>query len=441
MPRAFASRHLAGVAAIVAACSAPVQAQTLPEAVGRAIATYPEIQAAIANRHASMETISQARAGFFPSVDASLGYGRERSDNPATRPGGDVTLNRSEADVTLSQMVYDGSGVRSQVRIQESRSDSAAHDLANTAQTIGLRAAQAYLDVLRLRAGIEIARSNVEAHQRTLEQVSLLAEKGAGRRSDVQQAEARLALAYSTLTGLRRQREQAEAAYRHLVGMAPQQLQKPGAPFEQLPPQEQGALEAAFTGNPLIRAAQAELEAAHSERESSRARLAPRVTIDLGASQNHDIDGVRGTDADRTAMLRVRYNLFRGGADSARIRESVARIDRAHATLDRVRNDVAREARTAWETFQADREQLQYLKAHADASAGVVEAYRIQFRLGQRTLLDVLNADNEHSNARRAFVDGDYSVIGGSYRILTVMGRLLEALGVALPLEARVTDK
>ena len=426
------------MAVAIVACSGPAQAQTLPDAVSRAIATYPEIQAAVATRRAATEAISQARGGFFPSVDANLGYGRERTENPGTRPSGDVTLNRTEADVTLSQMLFDGGAVRSQVRIQASRSDSTAYELADTAQTIGLRAAQAYLDVLRLRSSIEIARGNVATHQRTLEQVSLLADRGAGRRSEAQQAEARLALAQSTLTGLRRQLEQAEAAYRHLVGISPQQLHKPAAPFERLPQKEPAAREEALAGHPSIKAAQAELEAAQADRDSARARLAPRVTVDLGATQNQDVDGVRGTDADRIAMLRMRYNLFRGGADSARIRETVARIDRAHATLGRVRNDVEREVRTSWESFQTDREQLRYLQAHADASAAVVEAYRAQFKLGQRSLLDVLNAENEHFTARRSFVDGEYAVIGGSYRILASTGRLLEALGVALPPEARV---
>ena len=254
----------------------------------------------------------------------------------------------------------------------------------------------------------------------------------------MQQAEARLALAGSTLTAQRGQLDQAESAYRNLVGMAPLQLEKPDDPVARLPRTEQAAIEAAIAGHPALKSAEAELAAARADKESSRARLAPRFNLELGASQNNEIDGVPGTNADRTAMLRMRYNLFRGGADAARIRESEARIDRALATVGRVRNDLEREVRVAWEAMRADREQLGYLKAHADASGGVVEAYRSQFKIGQRSLLDVLNAENEYYSARSALVNGEYAVVADSYRVFAGMGRLLETLNVALPTEARL---
>jgi len=443
LSRVRTSLCFAGAATILLVCIAPAHAETLEEAVARAVATFPEIQTGAANRRAAIAAISEARAGYFPTLDVTVGYGREQSDNVNTRAatqGGEVTLNRTEAEVTLSQLVFDGGAVSSQVRLQESRSDSAAYDLANTAQTIALRAARAYLEVLRLRSVIEIAQVNVTVHQRTLEQVTMLFERGAGRRSDAQQAEARLALARSTLTALRGQLEQAESEYRRLTGLAPQQLEKPTVPLERLPRDEQTALEEALTGHPALKASQAELAVARADLQVSRTRYIPRVNLELSAGQNNNLDGVRGTTADRIVALRLRYNLFRGGADSARIREAEARVERALADVANVRINLEREVRATWEALQAEREQLAYLQAHAETSADVVEAYRNQFRLGLRTLLDVLNTENELFNARSALVNGVSAVAADSYRLFAGTGRLLEVLGAALPDEARAAQ-
>jgi len=445
LSRTRASLFLAALAAVVlVVCIAPAHAETLEVAVARAVATFPEIQTGAANRRAAIAAISEARAGYFPTIDATAGYGRARNDNVNTRsaPGGDeVTLNRRDAEVTISQLVFDGGAVSSQVRLQESRSESAAYDLANTAQTIALRAARAYLEVLRLRSVIEIAKANVAVHLRTLQQVALLTEGGAARRSDSQQAEARLALARSSLTALRGQLEQAESEYRRLIGLvAPLQMEKPAVPLERLPGSEETALEEALDGHPALKASNAELAVARADLQASQTRYIPRVNLELSASQNNNVGGVPGTTSDRIAALRLRYNLFRGGADSARIRQAEARVDRALADVAGLRNDLEREVRVAWEALQADREQLTYLQIHAEKSADVVDAYRSQFKLGQRTLLDVLNAENELFNARSALVNGVYAVAADSYRLFAGTGRLLEVLGVALPDEARAAN-
>jgi adhesin transport system outer membrane protein len=142
---------------------------------------------------------------------------------------------------------------------------------------------------------------------------------------------------------------------------------------------------------------------------------------------------VRGLSADRTAMLVLRQNLFRGGGDAARVREAEARRDQAGDLLARVQNELERDVRQAWETLAADRARLPDLQRYADASAEVADAYRSQFGIGQRTLLDVLNAENELYNARSGYVTGDLAVLVDVYRLLGTMGRMLDSLGVPLP--------
>jgi adhesin transport system outer membrane protein len=306
--------------------------------------------------------------------------------------------------------------------------------VVDTAETAGLRAGQAYLEVRRLREQLAVARENLAIHMKTLADVNALAEAGRGRRADVVQAEARRSLAASALEQLTGQLAQAEAAYRYFTGTPPGELDPPPELATKLPSTLDGAVQQASAIHPAVRSAEKEFEAAQYDRDSQRARYAiPRVTIEAGGSRNRDLDGIPGQNRDSFAMLRLRYNLFRGFGDAERLREAEARIDQAISELARARNDVGRDVRQAWDTLISDRARLPQLGAYARASADVAEAYRLQFQLGQRSLLDVLNAENERFNATAGFIAGRAAVAAGELRVLASIGQLLPSLGVSPP--------
>lgn len=409
-------------------------ADTLAGAMARAVMHLPEVRAARANQRALEETAAQARGAWYPSLDASLGQGRETSNNPSTRVlGTDQTLTRREAELSLSQLLFDGGAASGQVRRFRARALGAGDQLADAAQSAGLRAAEAYLDVTRLRELITLAAENEKRHEETLAQVSRLADVGQGRRADAQQAEARLALAQASLAQLRGQLAQAEADFQHLTGRPPGELAAAGSYAAALPATLADALQQALAAHPAILAAQNALLAAQAERDSQRSSAAaPRLALEVGASANHDLDGVRGAYDNRFAMLRLRYNLFRGGTDVARVREAEARIDEALANYGKARNDIERNLRQTWEGLAIDRERLPQLQRYAAASAQVVSAYRKQFSIGQRTLLDVLNAENELYSARSSRDTGAHAVTLDELRVLAAMGKLLQTLGVSV---------
>ena len=412
-----------------------LQASTaLAGAVARAVGYFPQVRSEMANRRAIGETVNQARAQYFPSIDATVGQGPERSNNISTRAaGGETTLQRTETELTVSQLLFDTGATSTLLKRQEARAEGADKQVANTAETVGFRAAQAYLEVQRLRALVAVAGQNVAAHERTLGQVTMLVDAGAGRSSDARQTAARLALARASVIQLQGQLEQGEAAYRHLIGQLPGQLERVTIPVEQLPGSYRQASEEAVASHPAVRAAELDLEAAMADRENARSRLGPRITLELGMTHNRDLDGVRGLSADRTAVVRLRQNLYRGGSDDARIRETEARRDEAQAFLARAKNDVERDVRQAWDNLAADRDRLPQLRLHAQASAEVLEAYKLQFQLGQRSLLDVLNAENELFTSRSNELSGEYSLLTSAFKLLSSMGKLLPALGVRIP--------
>ncbi len=403
---------------------------------------FPEVRAAAANWRAIGQTIAQARAGYLPSVDLSLGYGSETSDNISTRTTGrDVTLQRREAEITLSQLLFDGGVVGGQVRRGEARTRSAENQFSAAAESAANRAAQAHLEVRRLLGLVQLGQDNVKRHEETLVQVGSLADSGRGRRVDTQQTEARLAFAQASLAQLRGQLAQAEDAFRHLVGEAPGELADPGDFLARLPLSLEAALERALSTHPSIRAVEQDLQAASADRESARARLQiPRIALEAGGTHSQNLDGLRGLNADQYAVVRLRAPLFRGGADDARVRETEERIDEAYFNVGKARNDVERELRQAWDTLREDRSRFPQLGRYVTATSEVVSAYRAQFMIGQRTLLDVLNAENELFGAKSSLYSGLFAVTAGEIRVLAASGMLLDSLSIAVPAGSQMSN-
>lgn len=423
-------------AALLVFAAGAARAETLAEGVARAIGRFPDLRAALANRRAADALAEQARGALLPSIDASLGSGIEDSSSPSRTLGRDVSLERQEAALTLTHPLLDGGAAQGQVRRFGALAGGAAYRAAGAAETVAARTGLAFLEVLRVRAQIVIAEQSVQAHQDTLRRIELLAQGGAGRRSDVQQAAARHGLSEASLTQLRGQLEQALSAYRHLAGPPGGEWRTPAGFENALPASLGDALDAATSTHPVVKAAEQEVLASRADRDTARARLAPRLNLELGLSNNRNVDGIPGPVTDRFAMLRLRYNLYRGGSDEQRIRETEARVDEALARLAGAKNDAERDLRQAWEVLAAGRARMPQLAIHAQNSAQVVQAYRIQFQIGQRSLLDVLNAENEHFSARGAVVNGLFAVLADELRVLAGMGRLLATLEVPLPPEA-----
>lgn len=413
-------------------------AETLRQVVSAAIERFPEIQAAQHRREAAHAQVGQARGELFPALSGSVGEGRETSRNVSTRAlGGDVSLRRREAELSVTQLLFDGGVATGQVRRFAARAEGAEFAATSTTEEVALRTGQTFLEVSRLREQLAIARENVGIHERTLSDVAALADAGRGRRADVTQAQARRSLATSSAEQLAGQLAQAESGFRHFAGRPPGELAAPPSFEPELPPRVDQAVSQALSSHPVVKAAEKEVDAAQHDHASARARLAmPRVTIEAGASRNRDLDGVAGPNQDRYAMLRLRYNFFRGFSESERVRETDARIEEALAGLARVRLEVERNVRQAWDALVSDRARLPQLAQYARASADVAQAYRLQFQLGQRSLLDVLNAENERFNAVSTYIAARSAVAADELRLLASQGRLVEALGVSRPADA-----
>lgn len=415
-------------------------ADTLQEAVDATVKTNPDVLAATNERQAVSKEIDQAKAGYYPTVDLAVGTGWEMTDNPTTRNQGkgEVHMNRDEASLNLRQMLFDGMETKNEVMRQEARTNSRAYGVFSTAENTGLDAVEAYLNVLRRQKLVELAQTNLEAHQRTHDQIMLRAERGVGRKADMDQSLGRLALAEANLMSEESNLRDAETAYLRVVGMPPASLSKPDSPISQLPASVDEAIAMGLDNHPTLILANYDVESAQAQHATAKAPFYPDLHLEVGTRADHDIDGQRGMDKDITAMLRLRYNLYNGGKDSARREETAFLINQAAEIRNNTHRQVEESVRLSWNAWQTLKSQLPSREQHVKSSEMARDAYRQQFSLGQRTLLDLLDSENEVFRARSALVNTQYDEMFAMYRILNSMGMLLQSLDVGLP-EATAT--
>jgi outer membrane protein, adhesin transport system len=416
-------------------------ATSIEDSIQAALATNPEIGVVAADREAIDQELRQARAEYLPSIDIRGAAGPEYTDSPATRRGfqdddDEETLLRLESQLTLTQMLFDGFATRSEVQRQTARIDSAARRVQETAEFVALDAVEAHLDVLRNHELVELARENVEQHQRILGQVGLLERRGAGSIGDVRQAESRLAEAESSLALAIGNLRDAAAFYRAVVGLAPEDLEGGVPPIADLPESEDASAAVAAATNPTVQIANADVDVAKAELRGSRAGYYPNLDLELGASAGEDIDGVEGSDISAQALLVLRYNLFRGGGDIAREREAFSRLEEAREAVRVAQRDAEEEARVAFNGLTTARARVAALSQGVEAQRATRDIYAQQFDLGQRGLLDLLDAENELFNDRSNLVTATYTELFAVYRVLAVIGTLLDALGIERPKEA-----
>lgn len=422
-----------------------VHAATLQEAVAAAVKTNPDVLAASNERNAVSKQIDQAKAGYLPTVDLAVGTGYESTDSPVTRTATshtNVHKNRDEASINLRQMLFDGLETKNEVRRQMARTDSRAYSVFGAAENTGLDAVQAYLNVLRRQKLVELAATNLEAHERTHDQISLRSERGVGRKSDMDQSLGRVALAKANLMAEESNLRDQETSYSRIIGEEAENLSTPEILPSMLPETLEEAIAQAIDNHPILKSANADLESAKAQHDTALAPFYPRVDFELGATANNDLDGVDGHNNDVTAMFRLRYNLLNGGKDSARREETAYLINQAAEIRNNTQRQVEESVKFSWNALQTVRRQMEYFKLHVESSKNSRDAYRQQFSFGQRTLLDLLDSENELFVARQALVNAQYDELYASYRVLNSMGELLQSLNVQLPEATQeVSDK
>jgi adhesin transport system outer membrane protein len=252
--------------------------------------------------------------------------------------------------------------------------------------------------------------------------------------ADLAQVEGRVARARANVISDENNLADAQANYQRVVGSLPQDgLVQPTGIDASLPASVETALKQAQDEHPTLRSANADVDASFAQYEATKYRMQPRLDIELGRTWGDNLDGVEGRNEDMTAMLRLRWNLFNGWRDDARKRQTAHLINEAKSIRDNTRREVDESLQLSWNAYKALDSQIAYLRQHMEASQETRDAYDKQFGLGKRTLLDLLDSENELFQARRTHVEARDKRLFAQYRILAGIGALMPSLKVGTP--------
>lgn len=415
------------------------QRMSLRDAVGVGVKTNPEYGVVANNRRATDEELRQARALYLPSVDFRADTGMEYSNDPGTRAGtGDdsESLYRYETGLTLTQLLFDGWKSHYEEERQSNRVLSASNRVREASELIGLGVIEAYLDVIRQRELLKIAQSNVADHLTLQAQIQDSATAGRTTQADVEQARARVAASRSVEASTREALRVAEASYIEKVGVAPIELVMPQTPANALTKDVEQEVKIALHQSPTIDIFEADVQVAHSETEGSKSEFYPKLDLQVNGRNGHNLGGVEGRDTSASALVVMNWNLYRGGGDTARVREQINREAQAKEQRAKAARGIENDVRQTWARMESAGERARQFSAQADANTEVVKSYKDQFDLNRRTLLDVLDAQNELFVSKSNVINAQFLEMFAVYRLVALKGELMKTLGVEYPRES-----
>lgn len=406
-----------------------VGAQTINEAIEETMESNPQVLFSATRTKTDEQQIRIAKSGYYPKADLTLGYGYEWSDNASAR---DSDMTRRESGITASQMLYDGYATKSSVDAATSGSQASILDLAATSEDMALKVTEVYLDVLRYRQLLDLTKENLDAHQTTRDRIKQRYESGLGSQSDLQQAEARLALANSNMVVAEGNIWEANINFERVVGHPPKDLVMPTDDCcTHLPSTPEDAVTIALTAHPALLAAIARHESSLAQENIARAAFHPRLDLEFSAASDDGADGSDYTEDEALAILRMRYNAYNGGADSARVAQLEHLSKAQRADIIRVQRQLKADASSSWNKLKNVYDTQPQLEKHAKAAAETRTAYTRQFEIGQRSLLDLLDTENEYFTARSDEIHGVFDEWYARYNLLADVGKLLLAMQVS----------
>ncbi|MEA2927616.1 MAG: outer membrane protein [Hyphomicrobiales bacterium] len=412
----------------MAAFSSLARAETLEGALAQAYRNNPQLNAQRASLRAVDENVSQALAGYRPRVTGSFDSGYQHYESHTLAGGVFTTTNTNISPrggtVGLVQPIFNGFRAGNQTRQAESQVLAGRETLRNTEQTVLLDAATAYMNVMRDSAILDLQRRNVQVLQEQLKQTRDRFNVGEVTKTDVAQSESRLAASQSQVLGGEANWRASQAAYRRIVGAEPVNLRS-GMPVDRFSPRTlEASVDHGWKEHPTVTAAQYTVDAAQHAVKVAEGALYPTVTLESNVTKRWDLAPGSFDQTTGTVLGRVQVPIYQGGAEYSVIRQTKETLGQRRIELDLARDQVRASVVQSWSQLEATKAQIVAAQAQVTATEVALNGVREEARVGQRTTLDVLNAQQELVNARVALVTAQRDRVVASFTLLAAVGRL-----------------
>ncbi|QRG05816.1 TolC family outer membrane protein [Xanthobacter dioxanivorans] len=418
-------------AGIVALSVGSASAQTLDVALGMAYVNNPTLNSQRAGTRATDEKVPQALSGYRPTLGATASAGPEYG----RQTGSGVTTSgwlwpRSFA-LTAAYTLFNGFTTANQTRNAESQVRGSRETLRNTEQAVLLNAATAYMNVIQAIALLDLQRQSLAAFEQELRATRDRFNVGEVTRTDVAQAEARVADAQYQVSQAIANLSSARAVYRQVIGVEPGKLSTPRSIEGMLPKNVDSVIASGLTRHPAVKASEFAVDAAVFQVKVAEGALMPNLNVQGQLSQAYDqnfsVDSLGGA----AVTLNLSVPIYQGGVEYANIRQAKELASQARIEVDVNRDTIRAQAVQYWGALEASKAQIQAAQSSVAANTLALEGVREEWRVGQRTTTDVLNAQRDLTNSQSALVVAQRDRVVAAYSLIAIIGKL-DAISLGL---------
>jgi outer membrane protein, adhesin transport system len=403
-----------------------LNALTLQDGVDEVLSTHPIVLERLHNYRATLEDLRITEAQYLPMLDYSASVAREKTKSPTTQ-NVSRSLSSYEHSLQLTQNLFNGFGTVYEADYQKARILAASNHYIENANDIAYSFVNAYINALKSRDLLCIAKANVQFNEEIYDKVNKLYTAGITTRSESEKADTSLSLAKSNYVVAKNNLDDAMFNLERVLGrhVEAQELQD-GNFTGVLPSTIEEMKEYARAHNPSVLVSEYNVKAAYAQREASYKNYYPKIDAFARQSWANDVGGIVGDD-DRTKFgLTLTYNLYRGGADEAQSQKNLSKMHQESETKRETIRKLDEQGELSWSAKQYISEQLIHLKRYEATSAKTLELYQKEYDLGRRTLLDLLVAQNDSVAAQSQIVRAENDLLFAHYRILDAMGSMIQ---------------
>ncbi len=425
--RTASSCALLMAGAVIVMLTGPAAAESLSDALVKAYQSNPQLNAERARQRGTDENVPQALAGYRPQVVASLGAGLQAVRNllPDNTIQG-ATLRPWTIGVTVTQVLFNGFKTANSVRVAEFQVQSGREALRNVGQGVLLDAVTAYMNVIANEALLQAQQTNVAVLREILGTTRKRLDAGDVTPTDVAQAEARLSRGLADLNAADVALAVSKATYTQVIGEAPSHLLA-ASPVDRLSPGGlQEATEVAGREHPAVVAAGFDVDVAQTTIKVAESSLLPTVTAQANVSRSRDSDSTLSTFATDQASIvgQINVPIYDGGTAASQTRQAKELTSQSRLVLEQVRNQARTAVASAWVTNEGTKVALTAAESEVRAADVALQGVRREAEGGQRTTIDVLNAQQDLTNARSRQIQAQHDRVIASYTLLSAVGRL-----------------
>jgi len=411
------------------------QSATLETELAALILDHPQIRAAAKTLEAQRKGIGIANAGFFPTISTTTETGHELVDSPGTRNESDGQAGKASSrtsysqNITVSQNLFDGFQTTSAARTARLNKEIARIEVENTRQSTAFDGVTGYVNVLRQKRLIELARENEATIQRQLNLEDERVQRGSGVAVDVLQAKSRLQIAKERRVTFEGAMIDAISRYAGIFGHAPivDAMLDPVPPIDLIPSTLEHAIEIGLNENPLLESAGTTVEIARERQRSITSQYYPSLDMEGQANYEKHAGTVIGTRRDFTVVMRASWDLFSGLSTPSSLSQAKFQYRASQDEQDRIRRRVIEQTKLSWQALITAKERLDLLENAVNIASEVFASRKILREAGKENVINVLDAENEVNSAQINFTSASYDERIAVYQLLLAIGRLTPA--------------